>query len=283
MSEVRMWHQSGGRWRPAALHSLNPERSRCSISSPAMTQSRKPWLWTMTSACLAIILYAGGCGGDLPRRNFIGPSGDVDGGATVGTGRGNDIYGCVDEAYEIVLFAAFDDHLVASDVEVEFVREDRVSTPASVSPPAKGSAGADEYFVAKLVSAEGGVEVTYVFRDARLKLGDGGVLGRVEVSLAMVLKPGITELRVENWETDQVLLDLDLRGHFQILCVDRPCLSICRAPDGGIDVGGGSSVVDSGVVESVGPEDAESVDGATDTATDALSIVDANMGNPIDP
>jgi hypothetical protein len=95
----------------------------------------------------------------------------------------------------------------------------------------------------------------------------------------MVLKPGITELRVENWETDQVLLDLDLRGHFQILCVDRPCLSICRAPDGGIDVGGEGSGVDGGVVESVGPEDAESVDGATD----ALSLVDANMGNPIDP
>lgn len=85
---------------------------------------------------------------------------------------------------------------------------------------------------------------------------------------ALDLQPGVETLRIENWSTGLVLVDLDLRGHLQLLCIDRPCLSICASPgsDAGVAQQDGAGAMDTGVVVDGGVADAATASSAPDAS-----------------
>jgi len=88
----------------------------------------------------------------------------------------------------------------------------------------------------------------------------------------MELVPGASTLHIENWETGQTLVDLDLRGHLQLLCIDRPCLSICQV-SASVDASG-LSATDAGVSADSGAVDGNALDAAASAST--LSEAGAN-------
>ncbi len=205
-----------------------------------------------------MVLVAGGCGGDLPVRYYEGHGGGVDGSACGGHGHS---CGCVDEPYVLLVSLALAGDAGLTDMHVEFSPRQDVPATQGVAPPAKGSPGADGYFMALIESSDGVALSTLVFKDPRLAQGDAGQPWRAKTQFAMDLATGSTTLHIENWDTGQVLVDLDLRGHVQLLCLDRPCLSICQAA-GGVDASSAPPAMDAGAgdhpsaVDSPAAEDA---------------------------
>jgi hypothetical protein len=199
--------------------------------------------------CVALLL--GACGGDLNPRYYGGREGQADGGMCFGYGRYS--CGCVDEPLVLGVSLAFVSSSGSglSDLDIDFFRQaDVPATPSSIAP-AKGTAGADGYFVASLRNETGDALTTLVFKDPRFALADAGYTWRPKAEFILALPPGTSLLHIENWDTGQVLVDLDLRGHLQLLCIDRPCLSICQIP--GMDAAAPPAVdagaVDGGTVE----------------------------------
>lgn len=193
--------------------------------------------WCSIGVCSALLFLATmGCGGDLrggynPSEHYS-PSGPrPDGGACAYYG-GNPACGCVDQPYVLGVSITLESNGALNDLDVELFRQAEASASISAQPPAKGSAGASAYDVATLVNADGMVQSTFVFANP-LVATSAGRHGRVQFT--MPLAAGVSTLDVENWDSGALLIDLDLRGHVQLLCIDRPCLSLCQAPDGGVD------------------------------------------------
>jgi len=208
---------------------------------------------------------AAGCSGDLPGRYYAGQGGGLDGAMCVGHGRGYSC-GCVDEPYVIGVSVALASNSGLTDLDIDFFRQARWEASQSAHPPAKGSPGAVGFFVASLVSSDGVALSTLVFENPRLALGDAAYAHRAEVEFAMLFPPGSATLHIENWDTGQVLIDLDLRGHLQLLCIDRPCLSICAASGGNVDASGGPTV-DAGARDYASALDGVAAEAATSAGT----------------
>jgi hypothetical protein len=172
--------------------------------------------------------------------------------------------GCVDEPYVLAVSLALVDNAGGStglsDLDIDFFRQAGMSATPSANAPAKGDPGADGYFVASLLNEAGGALTTLVFQDPRLALGDAGYSWRARTRFIMALPPGVSSLHIENWDTGQVLVDLDLRGQLQLLCIDRPCLAVCQIS--GADAATASSV-DAGAVDYPGAMDGQAVEVAT--------------------
>lgn len=178
---------------------------------------------------------------------------------------------CVDQPTMLVLFVALNANGVISDLDLKFKPRDQVNPGVSASPPAKGTAGASNYFAATLLTASGVAQSTFVFQDPRLatqNMGSGymnasNASSVGEVGFAMPLAPGVSRLRIANWDTGQALLDLDLVGHIQLLCVDRPCLSLCQPANAPVD----AATAPMGSTDGGIPDAPNSVDGSVaDTA-----------------
>ncbi len=191
------------------------------------------WHSAAFELCVALILAAAGCGGDLPGRYDYPPGGHPDGGACSSFGQGAHACGCVDQPYVLAVSLALDGNGALSDLDVDLLRQDKAGPSVSTSPPAKGTPGASAYFVATLMAADGTALSSFVFADPRLAWPDAGTTGHGHARFTMPLTSGAATLRLENWDSGISLIDLDLRGQLQLLCIDRPCLSICQAPDGG--------------------------------------------------
>jgi hypothetical protein len=230
----------------------------------------RPFLWGIATVFCSI-----GCGGDLPRYPY--PGSGFDGGSCVNSAGGYYDCSCTNRPYAVVFSALLDGSAMWSDVDLALLRQDRVTVAGPVTPPAKGTPGANGYLLASLLSSDGVAHATSVVQDPRRQRGDSGVLDRASVFFALGLDAGVTQLRIENWGTGQVLLDLDLRGHLQLLCFDHPCLSICGVGgvdggssfDGGaVDGGSDRAVVDSGSDRAAvdGGSDRAAVDGGSDRA-----------------
>jgi hypothetical protein len=202
----------------------------------------------------ALIITAMGCGGDLPgayyypRGHDYPPGPGADGGACTYYG-GSYACGCVDQPYVLGVSMALENNGALTDLDVELFRQNQASANVSAQPPAKGTAGANTYDIATLLSTDGIVQSSFVFANPLAVATAGTSARHGHVEFAMPVAPGVSTLHVENWDSGAPLIDLDLRGHVQLLCVDRPCLSICQSPDGGMD----SSVVptlDGGALDS---------------------------------
>ena len=87
----------------------------------------------------------------------------------------------------------------------------------------------------------------------------------------MGLGAGVSTLHIENWGTGQTLVDLDLRGHLQILCIDRPCLSLCQSA-GPIDAS--APALDSGAADAPVATDGEV---AIDVSASIGAVSDAGV------
>jgi hypothetical protein len=212
--------------------------------------------------CMALVL--GACGGELPRRYYYGGPGD-DGGMCVGQGRHS--CGCVDEPYVLVVSLAFPNTTPSaglSDLDIDFFREAGLSATPSATAPAKGTPGADAYFVASLLDEAGGALATVIFKDPRL--ADAGYPSYARARFTMTLPAGVSSLHIENWDTRQVVIDLDLRGHLQLLCIDRPCLSVCQAS--GVDAAA-SPAVDASAADTPGAASGEAAEVGSATSLDA--------------
>ena len=181
----------------------------------------------------------------------------MDGGMCVGRGRYS--CGCVDEPYVLAVSLALANNAGPSaglsDLDVDFFRQAGTSATPSANAPAKGTPGADGYFVASVLDEAGGVLTTLVFKDPRLALGDAGYPLHARARFVVPLPSGAGSLRIENWDTGQVLIDLDLRGQLQLLCIDRPCLSVCQSPAVDAAV---APAIDAGAADAAGAADGES-------------------------
>jgi hypothetical protein len=238
-------HPCGFRVLPE-MHAFGPVVDFRSMKSTGVSIVVSAWRSIVFEACAALICMAVGCGGDLPGRYY--PLGrQPDGGACASYGEGVYACGCVDQPYVLAVSIALDSNGALTDLDVDLLRQDKVGVSVSANPPAKGTPGASAYFLATLVTADGTVQSSFVFADPMASVDAGSTRHR-HVDFTMPLAPGTTTLNLENLDSGKPLIDLDLRGHVQLLCIDRPCLSICQAPDGGVD----SSVVpelDSGAID----------------------------------
>jgi hypothetical protein len=155
----------------------------------------------------------------------------------------------VDQPYVLGVSIALASNGALTDLDVELFRQHQVRTNVSTQPPAKGTAGASDYDVATLLSADGIVQSSFVFANPLVATTASTPTSHGHVEFTMPLVPGVSTLHVENWGSGVPLIDLDLRGHVQLLCVDRPCLSICQTPDGGFD-SAVAPALDSGALDS---------------------------------
>ena len=202
----------------------------------------------------ALIFTVMGCGGDFPGGSYYPPGGyyypagpGADGGVCTDYG-GNNACGCVDQPYVLGVSVALEINGALTDLDIDLLRRDRVSASVSVNPPAKGTAGASAYDVATLVSADGIVQSTFVFANPLVVTTAAASTRHWHVEFTMPLAPGVSTLHVENWDSGVLLVDLDLHGHVQLLCIDRPCLAICQTPDGGVD-SSAATALDGGAVD----------------------------------
>jgi hypothetical protein len=212
---------------------------------------------------VALIFMAVGCMGDFPGGNsyssghYYPPGPVADGGACTDHG-GNSACGCVDQPYVLGVSLALGSNGALTNLDIDLFRQAQAGASVSASPPAKGTAGASAYDVATLVGADGIVQSIFVFANPLVATPAAAPTNHGHVEFTLPLAPGVSTLRVENWDSGLPLIDLDLRGHVQLLCVDRPCLSLCQTPDGGVD-GAVAAAVDGGVAPAV---DSGAIDGS---------------------
>jgi hypothetical protein len=170
-------------------------------------------------------------------------------------------------AVSLVLFNNGSSSVALSDLDIELLRQVGTSATTSASPPAKGAAGADSYFVASILSETGGTLTTLVFEDPRIALADAGYPWHGRNRFIIPLPSGADSLRIESWDTGQVLIDLDLRGQLQLLCIDRPCLAVCQSS--AVDAAVAPAVDAGGVADIAGAADGESDDPGSGALLDA--------------
>lgn len=232
-----------------------------------------------TPLALVMAFSAIGCG-DNHRYGYGGYGGYYGGGGpdaglcshAGGSGRS---CVCVDRPYLVAASMAIDATGALSDLDLALVRADEIAPTSSVTPPAQGTPGASNDWVATLMGGDGSALSSLVF--AGTAGSDGGysrhhAWGAGRVRIVLPLLAGATDLRIESWDTGQLLVDLDLRGHLQLLCIDHPCLSLCPSrPSGGVDAG--SAQPDGGAVAPV--------DAAVTPSDGAVAPVDAIVA-PVD-
>lgn len=208
-----------------------------------------------------VAFFAVGCGDNLydgRDRGYYGGK-TVDAGVCVYANGGRRYAcGCADRPYDVAVAMKVANGTTLESLDTALLPSDRGGLPAPVTPPAQGTPAADGYWVATLMSEDGEPLGSSVF-GARHSPDDAGYRHGTPVELAVPLVPAAAILRIENWDSGQVLIDLDLRGHLQVLCIDRPCLSICSAARGSSDAGAGED----------GPEDAPAAVDAAVPAMDA--------------
>ena len=141
--------------------------------------------------------------------------------------------GCVDTPIVLAVSLELDGSASLTDLDISFRRDHRAVANLNPASPFEGAPNPSAGFLASLLSADGTPLSTAAFKYPILGLGNTGPGSGVRVDLTLSLVPGATTLEVENRDSGRVLIDLDLRGHLQLLCLDEPCLSVCRAPDAG--------------------------------------------------
>jgi len=160
---------------------------------------------------------------------------------------GPGVAACVDKPLALEVSIALDDKGSLSDLDIGFRHgyRDANGLGPALPPQETLDAGANADFLASLLSADGTALSAVYFRGPQPGLyNDLGATFRVVLILPLV--PGATTLEVKNQASGEVIIDLDLRGHLQLLCIDQPCLSLCQTPDGGaagpaVDAGGPGS------------------------------------------
>ena len=141
---------------------------------------------------------------------------------------------CVDQPWAVVFSMSLDASGVRSHASMDFLPSSRVQLTESVSSVAQGAPGSENLLAASLLSADQSILVQDVFGDPRVANADasrGNDSGFVQ--LALQLAPGTSRLVITDWNTGAVLVDLDLHGDLQLLCLNRPCLDLCASPDAG--------------------------------------------------
>jgi hypothetical protein len=228
---------------------------------------------------MVLAIGGAGCGDNMydGQRGYNNGRSRVDGG-TCGYGGA---CGCVDRPYVVAVSLALASPTTVKDLRVELVRADEFPPSGSVVPPAQDSAGANGYWVATLMGSGGAPLASVVFSSAG-GARNTGYHDSTSTRFALGLQPGVETLRIENWSTGQVLVDLDLRGHLQLLCIDRPCLSVCPPSGAGSDGGATQQPLDGGGGgDGRGAADAGVGDTGVDTgvvdAPAALSAPDASV------
>jgi hypothetical protein len=129
---------------------------------------------------------------------------------------------------------SIDTNGVMSHASLDFLPASRVRLTQSVSTVAQDAPGSERLLAASLISASGDILSQSLIDDPRFA-NDAGKAERSNgysiVSIQLV--PGASRLVMKNWETSTTLLDLDLHGELQLLCLNQPCLNLCATPDGG--------------------------------------------------
>jgi hypothetical protein len=152
----------------------------------------------------------------------------VDGGACAGPGNGDHAC-CVDHPYALGVSLSLAASGQLADLDVNVGAEQWMNVSAVATPPAAGSPGATAYWVASVEDGAGQVQSSLVFRDPEPNNDGGYALYEQRVRFVLPLAAGAALLHIQNWNSGQVLVDLDLRGQLQLLCIDHPCLSLCQA------------------------------------------------------
>ena len=197
-------------------------------------------------ALISIFLLS--CGSDVfftsdrgPRQPSVGeppftgepPEQDRDAGHEWKSDAGN--HGrCLEQPWALVFDFALGADGSLSQTGMDFLPTSRVRLTTSVSSVAQGAPGSENLLAASLISADG-VVLSRVLFDAP-RFADAGVRmspDRDFIELALQLAPDTQRLVITNWNTGAVLLDLDLHGDLQLLCLNQPCLDLCANPDAG--------------------------------------------------
>lgn len=228
----------------AGVHSLRPVVNFRFMKSTCVSMVVGAW---RPMACAALILMTAGCGEDFPGRYHYQRGGGPDGGTCANYGQGGNACNCADQPYVLGVSLALDSNGGLTDLDVDLFCQDQVAAGVSANPPDKGTPGADAYYVATLVTADGTAQSSFVFANP-LAWADAGYARHGHVGFTLPLVPGTATLRLENWDSGIDLIDLDVRGHVQLLCIDRPCLAICQAPDGGAD-SPSAAALDAGAID----------------------------------
>ena len=129
---------------------------------------------------------------------------------------------------------SLDTNGLLSHARTDYLPASRVRLTQSVSSVPQGAPGSENLLAVSLLSAGGNVLAQDLFDDPRSPNLDARTehLGG-SVELALQLVPDTNRLEISNWNTGVVLLDLDLHGDLQLLCLDWPCLDLCTSPDAG--------------------------------------------------
>lgn len=210
---------------------------------------------------IAVLALGGawGCGGDLSKGGGYYGGYGTDGGGVCYANGAPVACGCVAEPYVVAADMSLTSGGSLADLRIRLLPTSVFGTVPSVSPPAAGTAAANDTWVATLLDGSGsalgstlvtlpgsGVDGGSYASGGSYGQGYSGGYGANEAIFAIALTPGATTLRVASYASGRVLVDLDLRGHLQLLCIDHPCLAVCQSASAGMD-GGTRSPVDGGV------------------------------------
>jgi hypothetical protein len=139
---------------------------------------------------------------------------------------------CVEQPWALAFGFSIDANAVISHASMDFLPATHVQLTRSVSTVTQGAPGSDRLLSASLISASGDVLSQALFDDPRLT-SDYAKRGTSYDMLSLQLVPGAVRLVIRSWQTAAVLLDLDLHGDIQLLCLNQPCLDLCSNPDAG--------------------------------------------------
>jgi len=121
---------------------------------------------------------------------------------------------------------------VMSHASLDFLPASRVRLTQSVSTVAQGAPGSERLLAASLTSASGDILSQNLIDDPRFANDAGKTERGHSYSIVSIqLIPGASRLVMKNWETGTTLLDLDLHGELQLLCLNQPCLNLCATSD----------------------------------------------------
>jgi len=178
------------------------------------------------TGCVFVASLLVSCGGNFDNLSRIeSPGEERDSGAS-----GH----CIELPWAMAFGFSIDANGAMSHASMDFLPVSRVRLTPSVSTVAQGAPGSERLLAASLISAGGNSLSQVLFDDPRF-VNDFGKAdhGNSYSVLAIQLVPGATRLVITNWETGAALLDLDLHGDIQLLCLNQPCLNLCATPDGG--------------------------------------------------
>jgi hypothetical protein len=178
------------------------------------------------AGCVFAATLLASCGGNFENRPRIESQGEERDSGASGP--------CVEQPWAMAFGFSIDASGVISNASMDFLPAYHARLTQTVSTVAQGAPGSEGLLAASLISAGGDLLSRTLFEDPRLVGGYGksehrGSYGELLIQLA----PGTIRLLITNWVTGAGLLDLDLRGDTQLLCLNHPCLNLCGNPDGG--------------------------------------------------